>query len=258
MLWSPLRRDRPAPAPADSRPCSRTRASSLRARPTPSTEWIRSNSVTARRALFACRWPTRCQRRPVPGNPRGPRPWPPPPAPCSRRSRGSRRRTPSRTASAGWVLLTATRVTSSGRRRARAAARAMRSRTAATRSAITSWASAPAEALRPWPRSGRSGGISERYFSRCATASSMLFWFTRDRPQVVVGLRVVGVEALDPLEGRPPPRRSCRALMRRMPGVELDVGVAFVRRPAWDISATAFSFWPAIWYTLASPLVASL
>ena len=43
-----------------------------------------------------------------------------------------------RTASAGCVLLTATRVTSPGGRDARSAARAMRSRTAATRSAITS------------------------------------------------------------------------------------------------------------------------
>src|SRR6185436_6129431 len=43
-----------------------------------------------------------------------------------------------RTTSAGCVLLTATRMTSPGGRPARAAARAMRSRTAATRLSITS------------------------------------------------------------------------------------------------------------------------
>ena len=131
----------------------------------------------------------------------GRRPWPPPPGPCSRRSRAGRPRRPRGRPPAGCVLLTATRVMSSGRRPARAAARAMRSRTAATRSAITSWASAPASSPWRWPRSGRWSGSCDRYFSRCAMASGDLVLADRDRAQVVVDLGVGRGRARGLLEG---------------------------------------------------------
>ena len=90
----------------------------------------------ARRALLDCRCPTRCQRAPGQVGARailGSASW----TRFSPKSRTPAARA-SRTASAGCVLLTATSVTSDGRARARSAARAIRSRTAATRSAITS------------------------------------------------------------------------------------------------------------------------
>ena len=146
--WSPRRRGPPAPARAACFSLLRGR----RLQPRAERGVVDGvDAVEQRRprggALFACRWPTRCQRRPSAR--RSARAATLASASCTLFSPKSRRPAAkaSRTASAGCVLLTATRVTSSGRRPARAAARAMRSRTAATRSAITSSASAPEEPL---------------------------------------------------------------------------------------------------------------
>ena len=96
VLRGPRRPGRPGRARRSVRRSLGRRArASFRPSARPSTEWMRSNSAAARRALLDCRWPTRCQRRPCCAE-RGqwPRSWPPPPGPCSRRSRAGRRRTP--------------------------------------------------------------------------------------------------------------------------------------------------------------------
>src|SRR2546428_6969802 len=90
-----------------------------------STEWTTSNSSSASRTLFVWRWPTRCQATGRPSSATLPR------ASCTRFSP----RAPSpaaraaRMRAASTVLDTPTSSTSSARRPARSAARAMRSRT---------------------------------------------------------------------------------------------------------------------------------
>ena len=134
-------RGRPGRTPGSTLPSRSAPCSTRWARSASSRESMRVEQLGGRRALFFWRWPTMCQRSPCARRSARAATWPRPPGPCSRRTRAPPRRRPRGPPPAGWVLLTATRATSSARRPARAAARAMRSRTAATRSAITySWA----------------------------------------------------------------------------------------------------------------------
>src|SRR5438128_1155015 len=107
------------------RPRARARRSSSRARSMRSTEWTTSNSSSASRTLFVWRWPTRCHGTGRPISAILPR------ASCTRfsPSAGSPAASAARMRPTSTVLDTPTSSTSSARRPARSAARAMRSRT---------------------------------------------------------------------------------------------------------------------------------
>src|SRR5438046_1863814 len=107
------------------RPRARARRSSSRARSMRSTEWTTSNSSSASRTLFVWRWPTRCHATGRPSSATLPR------ASCTRFSPSavSPAARAARMRATSTVLDTPTSSTSSARRPARSAARAMRSRT---------------------------------------------------------------------------------------------------------------------------------
>src|SRR2546426_8361084 len=107
------------------RPRARARRSSSRARSIRSTECTTSNSSRASRTLFVWRWPTRCHGTGRPISAILPR------ASCTRfsPSAGSPAASAARMRPTSTVLDTPTSSTSSARRPARSAARAMRSRT---------------------------------------------------------------------------------------------------------------------------------
>jgi len=129
------------------RPVSRQHVSRRCRSATLSTEWIIANSSTARRALFPCRWPTRCQVKAPPAASAGifsAASW----TRFSPRITGPSAAS-SRMASAATVFDTATSRTDSGARPAARAARAIRSITSRYRSQSVLTRRLPAVILRP-------------------------------------------------------------------------------------------------------------
>ena len=200
--WSPRRPGPPGPAPAATRA-----GLGRRLLEPPAQRARRRASGRRRRAAAALRALLRLQvadQVPAQARPRAGRPGRAILASASWTLFSPKSRRPaakaSRTASAGWVLLTATRVTSSG---ARAGARrrpgdALPDGGDALGDHLLLGLERREQPLRRWPRSGAFVGFIERYFSRCAIALGDLVLADRDRAQVVVGLGVAGVDRRRP------------------------------------------------------------